>query len=409
GVMIWGALEARVQGADLMILGGLNEGIWPAADAADPWLNRRLRAEAGLRLPDRRTGLSAHDFQQAAAAPEVWLSRAARDDETETVPSRWFNRLSNLMQGSGDPGKQAWREMVNRGQRYLDMAATLETPKADVPRAERTAPAPPKAARPRQLSVTQIEKLIRDPFAIYAQKVLKLSPLEPLRPAADARLRGTILHAILRRFVEETRAGLPQDAESHLIAIAEAELNEAADWPVARHLWKATIARAAPAFLRGEVERRRVGSPAQFEIKGEARFAPLDVVLRGTADRIDVMPDGRLAIYDYKTGKIPTPKEEEQFNQQLRLEAAMAARGAFSDGPSETARAAYVGLDVSGDSYTVELSPSEIAETAEKLTMLWAQFLDEGHGFTPRRAMQSVRFDSDFQHLARYGEWDDSD
>ena len=404
GVMIWGALEARVQGADLMILGGLNEGIWPAADAADPWLNRALRAQAGLRLPDRRTGLSAHDFQQAAAAPEVWLSRAVRDSQTETVPSRWLNRLTNLLSGSG--AQAALDAMTARGDRYLAMAAALETPAAPVPRALRTAPAPPRPARPRSLSVTQIEKLVRDPFAIYAQKVLGLTPLDPLRPAADARLRGTILHAILRRFVEETRDGLPEDAEDRLIAVARQELADAADWPVARHLWLAAIAGAARAFVTREAERRTLAEPWRFEIRGEADFAPLK--LRGTADRIDRLPDGRLAIYDYKSGTLPTEKVERMFNQQLRLEAAMAARGAFGE-PADTARVAYLGLDVTGSHYTVDLTPPEIEETVRRLTELWAQFLDETHGFVPLRAMQSVSYDSDYQHLARYGEWDDAD
>ena len=84
-ILIWGTLEARVQGADLLILAGLNEGTWPATPTPDPWLNRALRHQAGLLLPERRIGLSAHDFQQAAAAREVWLTRAIRSDDAETV------------------------------------------------------------------------------------------------------------------------------------------------------------------------------------------------------------------------------------------------------------------------------------------------------------------------------------
>jgi malonate-semialdehyde dehydrogenase (acetylating)/methylmalonate-semialdehyde dehydrogenase len=48
-------------------------------------------------------------------------------------------------------------------------------------------------------------------------------------------------------------------------------------------------------------------------------------------------------------------------------------------------------------------------ETADRLIELWTRFLDESHGFVPRRAMQSVSYESDFQHLARFGEWDDAD
>jgi len=109
-VLIWGTLEARVQGADLLILAGLNEGSWPEIAAPDPWLNRRMRADAGLLLPERRIGLSAHDFQQAASAPDVWLTRSARSDDAETVPSRWLNRLTNLLGGLPDQGGRDLRQ-----------------------------------------------------------------------------------------------------------------------------------------------------------------------------------------------------------------------------------------------------------------------------------------------------------
>ncbi|MBC7157559.1 MAG: double-strand break repair protein AddB, partial [Rhodobacteraceae bacterium] len=126
-VLIWGTLEARVQGAEVVILAGLNDGIWPPLPAPDPWLNRRMRAEAGLRLPERQVGLSAHDFQQAVNAPEVVLSRALRDAESETVPSRWLNRLVNLMGGlKPQGGPEALAAMRAAGRRWLELAAALE-------------------------------------------------------------------------------------------------------------------------------------------------------------------------------------------------------------------------------------------------------------------------------------------
>ncbi|MEC9342689.1 MAG: double-strand break repair protein AddB, partial [Pseudomonadota bacterium] len=44
---IWGPLEARLLGVDLMVLGGLNEGTWPAAARNDPFLNRPMRGALG--------------------------------------------------------------------------------------------------------------------------------------------------------------------------------------------------------------------------------------------------------------------------------------------------------------------------------------------------------------------------
>jgi ATP-dependent helicase/nuclease subunit B len=193
-----------VQGADLVVLGGLNDGTWPAQPPPDPWLNRAMRKAAGLLLPERKIGLSAHDFQQGIAAPSVVLSRSKRGAEAQTVPSRWMNRLVNLMEGlPGRGGPDALKMMRDRGKHWLAMAEAYAAPKAQVAPAIRPSPRPPVAVRPRQLSITEIQKLIRDPYAIYARHVLRLAPLDPLRPEADPRLRGTVLHKILETYLRE--------------------------------------------------------------------------------------------------------------------------------------------------------------------------------------------------------------
>ncbi|MEM6948018.1 MAG: double-strand break repair protein AddB, partial [Pseudomonadota bacterium] len=410
-VMIWGAMEARVQGADLMILAGLNEGIWPKAEGADPWLSRGLRAACGLRLPDRRVGLSAHDFQQAASAPEVWLCRSVRDADAETVPSRWLNRLMNLMQGAGPLSRGQIEDMEARGAAYLEAAAQLDEPGPEeiAPLASRDAPAPPPALRPSRLSVTQIERLIRDPYAIYAEKTLGLRKLDPLRPTPDARLRGTLLHDIVHVFVDRTRYGLPNDPGGLFMEIAQERLNTAEDWPVARHLWLSSLANALPEFLAGEARRRVDARPGILEQKGEAVFDEIDFTLVGKPDRIDRAEDGRVLIYDYKSGTIPSAKMVDAFNKQLHLEAVMAARGAFTRGdPAVAAAVAFVSLRATGDVLHLSLSPEEIAETEEGLRKLVAGMRDPSRGFVPRRAMEKESYPSDFEHLARYGEWDDS-
>ncbi|MEL6702304.1 MAG: PD-(D/E)XK nuclease family protein, partial [Pseudomonadota bacterium] len=223
-LMIWGTMEARVQGADLVILAGLNEGTWPEGAKPDPWLNRAMRLQAGLLLPERRIGLSAHDFQQAVCGREVWITRSLKSDDAETVPSRWVNRLRNLMQGLPDQGgPQAWAAMQARGQVWLDQAGRLDIGDP-VPPSPRPSPAPPVDARPRKLSVTQIKTLIRDPYAIYARKTLRLSPLDPLVQEPDARMRGTVLHTVLEQFVRQTDASDPDEARAALERICDTVL-----------------------------------------------------------------------------------------------------------------------------------------------------------------------------------------
>jgi double-strand break repair protein AddB len=411
-ILIWGTQEARVQGASLMILAGLNEGTWPMAPAADPWLNRALRSEAGLRLPDRVIGLSAHDFQQAMAAPEVWVTRARRDSETDTVASRWLNRLVNLLDGSGGEARAALADMRDRGARYLAMAERLVTPEARVDAEPRPAPAPPANARPKELSVTEVERLIRDPYAVYARRVLRLRALDPLRAGPDVRLRGTVLHAVMARFVKETETGLPDAGAGTrlLMQIAEDVLDTEAPWPAARRLWLARLARVADFVMEVEGDLRAWGRPLLQEAKGQWEVPGTGVILRGTADRIDQGHGGSYAIYDYKTGSPPTEKEEKAFNKQLWLEALMIEAGAFDPpGPVSVGKIAYIGLgskpEVAGH---VPDASALAAIQAEFLTRL-AHMADPDNGFPSRRSIKDTRFKGDYDHLARYGEWDESD
>ena len=406
-VMIWGTLEARVMGADLVILGGLNEGSWPAAPGADPWLNRWMRTRAGLRLPDRVIGLSAHDFQQSVTGVEVWLCRAKRDAETETVPSRWLNRIVNLMKGASAESAAALAAMVDRGRDWLAMAERLDEPAARIAPASRPAPAPPADQRPDSLSVTQVEKLIRDPYWVYARKVLDLKPLDPLRQSPDAPLRGTILHDVLRRFIEATWDGLPDQPEALLLTIADQVLEESAPWPAARRLWRARIEKIAPWFIATERDRRAMAAPWKLEERGQAELGAPGFTLTGTADRIDMAPDGRILIYDYKTGSAPTEAQEKAFNKQLWLEAAMAAKGAFGE-PMDTALIAYVALGSGGTVRDHPVTPGEVAEITEGFSKLLDHYRNENNGFTSRRAMEKMLFEGDYDHLARFGEWDET-
>jgi double-strand break repair protein AddB len=410
-ILIWGTQEARVQGADLLICAGLNDGVWPGAPTADPWLNRALRAEAGLRLPDRVIGLSAHDFQQALTAPEVWLTRARRNAETDTVPSRWLNRLTNLLHGASPVTKDALAAMRDRGAQYLALADRLLTPAQSVAFAPRPAPAPPAAARPRQLSVTDIETLIRDPYAIYARRILYLRKLDPLRADPDARLRGTMLHEVMDRFVQQTRDALPDRAAgiALLMSLTDEVLTREAPWPAARRLWRARMARVAGFILDTEAERRALGLPDRFEEPGTWDVPGLGLTIRGKADRIDRLHDGTVAIYDYKTGKPPTPDEEKHFTKQLWVEALMAEAGAFDLPPgTPVGQIAYIGLGSSPGIVAHAPDPAELAEIAGQLRSRLGHMLDPASGFPSRRSVKDTRFDGDYDQLARYGEWDET-
>jgi double-strand break repair protein AddB len=411
-IMIWGTLEARVQGADLVILGGLNDGTWPEAPPPDPWLNRKMRNDAGLLLPERRVGLSAHDYQQAVGAPEVWITRAIRSEDAETVPSRWVNRLGNLMGGlPKQGGVAAWRAMVARGDHWLGQARALEAV-ARVPAAPRPSPRPPLAARPRALSVTQIKTLIRDPYAIYARHSLRLRALSPLVQSPDAPLRGTVTHAVMEQFVKAVVADPTRLTSEHLLEIAQTTLEDLVPWPAARRIWLAKLARVADWFVEAESGRLSRATPVAFEddASGSLELSDLGFTLSGVADRIDRNAAGEIQIYDYKTGKPPTDKQQQHFDKQLLIEAAMVEQGAFKKiGAAPVSHATFIGLGTPPVEVNAPLDDEPPAEVLASLRRLIAAYQEAAQGFTARRMMERDGFAGDYDHLARFGEWDASD
>jgi ATP-dependent helicase/nuclease subunit B len=406
-ILIWGTLEARVQGADLLILAGLNEGSWPEMPAPDPWLNRTLRDQAGLLLPERRVGLSAHDFQQAIAAPEVWLTRSTRSDDAETVPSRWLNRLLNLLSGlPNQKGPETIKSLQRRGAHWLAMAAQLDA-SVPVPAAPRPAPQPPISSRPKQLSVTEIKRLIRDPYAVYAKHVLRLRPLDSLEKRPDPLLRGIVIHDILETFCRVVQADPSHLNTRSMLDISTDKLLRDVPWAATRALWYARIARTADWFVSGEADRLALAQPVDFEVKARAVLADLGFTLTAKADRIDVAADGRAYIYDYKTGLPPSPSEQRYFDKQLLLEAAMAENGDFEGlGPALVAEAVYLGLGSKPVTVAAPLQDESPTQVWEAFRALIKAYQDPTQGYTARRAMQSDKTPGDYDQLARFGEWD---
>jgi double-strand break repair protein AddB len=415
-IAFYGPREAREMVADVVILGGLTDGIWPAAADPDPWLNRKMRRDAGLLLPERQIGLAAHDFQQAIAARVVILTRSTRDAEAETVPSRWLNRLCNLMEGLPDKnGPAALAAMRQRGREVLGWARALDRPtvaqRAD-PRlapAPRPRPKPPLSARPKRLSLTQIATLIRDPYAIYAPHVLNLRPLDPLRHEPENRDRGTLVHLILERFVKERPTGeTPEGARARLIGTAVDVLRDGTPYPSARILWLARLERATSHLLRQDG--KFGGIPVLVEEKGSLAVGSTGFTLIGTPDRIDMLPDGRLHLIDYKTGSPPTKPQQEAYEKQLLLAAVMAEHGGFKGlGAVEVARITYIGLGSGDKAVETDLTPALLDEVWLRFTRLIVRYGSLETGYSARRAVFESRYALDYDHLSRFGEWQMSD
>jgi len=403
---ILGALEARLQRFDRVVLGGLNEGTWPAEPAPDPWMSRPMRRDFGLPALERRIGLAAHDITMALGAPEVVLTRSTRVEGTPTVPSRWLLRLGTVARALGaddrfrpDPVPAAWH-------------ATLDRP-VEIQSGTPPLPRPPVDKRPRRLSVTRIETWLRDPYSIYASQILRLRRLDDLDTDPSAVERGDAIHRALDAFVRTYPRGLPTDPLERLLAFGRATFAEHLDRPGVQAFWWPRFERVAAWFVAVERERRQSLSTTATEQRGELEVdGPAGAfVVTGIADRIDRLADGSYAIIDYKTGGNPTKGDlKTGAAPQLPLEALMLARGGFPDlVPAAVSSLAYWrvgGGDPPGRIDAVDDGVAELVAEAEAgLRALVATFDDPA---TPYHAVPDAarrpRF-NDYEHLARIGEW----
>jgi len=405
---IWGLIEARLQRADLLILGGLNEGIWPPQPGDEPWMSRPMRERFGLPPLEVKIGEAAQDFALAAAGPQVLMTRARQVDGAPSVPARFLSRLETLLEGSGialpretEASTRGWVEALDRPETVIQI---------DPP-----APCPPVAARPRRLSVTAIELWRRDPYALYAQRILKLRPLDPLDADPGAAERGEIIHNALDQFVANHLDRLPSEPLAALIAEGRAAFGDALGHPSVAAFWWPRFERVAAWFIGFEQARRRAGiRPLKTEVTGgiliETDTKPFHLTAK--ADRIDRLPDGRLAILDYKTGRPPAPGSvRDGFAPQLPLEAVIADQGGFSGLPAgATGELAY--LRLTGGNPPGEFLPAlgkdapdeAIANAWEGLAELIAAYDNPDQ---PYRALPRAEFAfaGDYDHLSRLDEW----
>jgi len=399
---VLGAIEARLVRADLIVLAGLEEGVWPAAAPVDPFLSRPMRKTAGLPPPERRIGLSAHDFAQAACAPEVVLLRSERRGGAPAVASRWLWRLETLARGAG--------ATIEARPEVLGWARALDEPGAFSP-APRPKPTPPLEARPRKLSVTGVERWIRDPYGFYARSILNLRPLERPGEPVEARARGTAIHAAFERFAIEHADSLP-DAAHDIFAAFLMEALEAAGMPGARLARERALAVNVAPWVVDFERRRREGAQLLVEQQGELEVVE-NFILTAKADRIEVRA-WAADVLDFKTGAPPSKKQVDSgLAPQLTLTAAILRHGGFA-GVGQTEANDLVYVRVSGGRVPgLEIvrgggaeSPDLAERALEGLRGRIAAFDDPAQGYLSWAAPQFInQYPGDYDHLARLWEW----
>ena len=415
-LQILGPLEARMLTADTVILGGLNEGIWPGTPGQAPFLSRLMRGEIGLSLPERRYGLAAHDFAELAAYPKVVLTRSERSDSGPTVASRWIWRLQTLVRGA-----LGHTHGLTSPQPYLDWVRRLDfVSSKDVNSSTRPEPRPPVDMRwpqGRQLSVTRIKVWIRDPYSLYARSILGLRKLEDLGDGQDVRDYGNALHKGLEDFGQRIVVGKNVPSADILVGDLKAGLSDHgyADYEISSN--QTRLDGIATAMQTWHAERHNSGHQIiALEGEGKYSFDDVNFTLTAKADLITRSSDG-YDVVDYKTGApASVPEVKAGFDPQLPLTAFMLSQGAFDKVPEgDTQDLFYVrlkGRDL--DAMIKPITPPArhaipamdyAVDSAELLRKLVTDFDKLETAYTSQPRAKYTHDYGEYDHLARRDEW----
>lgn len=412
-VALLGVYESRLMAADHVILAGFNEGGWPVDPGADPWMSRAMRREFGLPAREVSVGRTALDVLQLVAAPHVVLTRTRRVDGAPSIPSRWLQRLDTLLRALDIHPDEIRANQILTDVRAIDAAT------GDITPVTRPAPCPPVAMRPTELSATQIETLMCDPYGFYADKILRLRQIDELDMDVDQRITGIVMHRVLQLFVAANPDALPPDAASILYALLDRVLGDQVRDSVIRSMITPRLRRALDEYLVAEEEWRETGARALlFETKWSMAIDVDQIphLITARLDRLDRTVDGRAAVLDYKTGStLPSiGRIETGVAPQLPVELMVVEQGAAVDGQFKAMPVAVAGL------WQVNPRQSRIvkwetdgkndidmlrAQTHDGVLRLLRQFRDPAQGYASLPDAGRVPKFSNYTHLARVEEW----
>jgi len=405
-------IEARLQSFDRVILAGLNEGNWPPVAQASPWLSRPMQQQFGLPTPEVRLGQSAHDFSLLALGREVFLTRSEKERGSPATPSRWLVRLQALMTAHLPEGQ--WPEVTQQ-----DYVQALNQPHTMQP-IETASGRAPLTARPQKLRVTDIEKLMADPYGIYARYVLDLKKLDALEMQPSVREFGMFAHKVMEDFTKRYPDALPTDMLTPLREFTHAAFAPLMTLPIVRHYWLPRFEQTLASIIHEERARRAQLSYVYAELDGHLQLTPATRPIRLTTriDRLEVTQEAALNVIDYKTGGMRSPAEVRQGKAcQLPLMALVLRDGELKQPVPEQHNAVeelmYWKLSGSKSEIASALgkrprTPAEelIEQARTGLMALLAAFENPSQAYhaspVPGR---SLRY-NDYEHLTRREEWD---
>ena len=397
---ILGPIEARLMQFDRLIIGEVNEGSWPQAVKADPWLSRPMKKDFGLPLPEKNQGVQAADFSALLGHKEVFVTRASRVQGTPMSKSRWWMRLETVLQALNIQPQSLENRQYPEWAMYLDKAQTLQ-------RLLPPTPKPPVSARPRKLSASAIENLMRDPYIIFAKYILKLKPLDPLDKDLTFADYGNLVHAVLEEFNNKFCTVYPQNAKDELIRLGEIYFEKHQISDEQKAFWWPNFLKMIDWVVDKEQSYRPNIKQIHNEVKGEYVFeapaGPFTVTAK--ADRVDETKDGKLNIIDYKTGQARSLKEIQcGYAPQLPIEAIIAEKGGF-EGINSATTEALIYWQLGRKETGVFANTQEVLQnTYERIHEVVSLFDFEETAYLSKPNPKYAPKYSDYEHLSRVNE-----
>ena len=403
-VKILGPIEARLTQYDVTIIGEVNEGIWPKAPNADMWLSRPMKKDFGLPQPERSVGLSAADFSHLLHAPKVYMTRSQKLDGAPTNKSRWWLRMETVLEANFSSGADKYAFIYT--QPYTYWAKTLDYTGNYTP-IEAPNPRPEVSRRPRRLSASNVEKLMRDPYTIYAKYILNLKPLKDLDCEKQASDYGSVVHKVLQRFNDRYNQQFPLTAKQELLSLGEEEFANSGISEELMTFWWPKFMKSVDWLVANEAGYRPDISVVHNETKGFVKFSAAagDFEVEAIADRIDETKSGELNILDYKTGRARSIKEmENSYAPQLPIEGLIAQKGGFAGLNSKKVNSLqYWTFKNQKIATKQEQSETAIDNIEKVLKSLINEFDNPSRPYIVNSAGKSGY--SDYEHLSRFLEW----
>ena len=369
-VCVLGTIESRMQTADVVILTGLNEGMFPTTGYENSWLPHKIAVEIGLPSPNRKVSLMALDFINLSCGSEVYWLRSKQSGGVLINESRFLSRV---------------RVAVGDIQEEKDVLNTVRK-KDDVPYEplDYSPPIPPIDKS--DVYVTELELLIHNPYAFYAKHILKLKPVDDYWVLPDSRNFGILVHDVIENSTNFDVDELIQEMDTRAKQVLEKN-------SVLFYFWHKRFCEIAP-FVNKHFKSRPIGKKeisGGIKINGRNVRARADIVWNDT-------------VMDIKTGKAPSKKQlTDGTMPQLPLEAYILQSSGF---PIKIKDVSIVPImqflqlkngDLDLIEYSGETAQEMIDNTVQKVKELFGQYSGLEHAAYEYR--ESVG--------AKYHEWDD--